>query len=158
MTKKKEHTKLNRPGRTEPIYTLSVASRLSGISVYTIQQYINKSLILPHKTSTKRNLFSEIDIERLGNIRRLIDEQGLNVAGIKALYSLIPCWILKPCNEKARERCEAYESSEFPCWEAAQKGPECKNIDCRTCKVYRVPSEFGNLKSLLKESVYINHP
>ncbi len=151
MALDQKHTTKNRSDRTEPIYTLSVASRLSGISVYTIQQYIRQGLILPYKTVTNRNLFSEIDIERLLNIRRLIDDQGLNIAGIKALYSLIPCWILKPCTDKVRKSCEAYESSVFPCWEAAEKGPECKHIDCRTCKVYRVLVEHKDIKSLLKE-------
>lgn len=37
------------PDKSEPLYTLSVISRLSGVSVYTIQQWINKGLILPYK-------------------------------------------------------------------------------------------------------------
>jgi len=137
--------------KTEPLYTLSVTSRLSGISVYTIQQWINKGLILPFKTPTRRNLFSEVDIKRLQNIRGLIDEHGLNIAGIKALYALIPCWILKPCTDKDRKVCQAYDSTSYPCWEAAEKGPECKHIDCRTCEVYRSPVEYENIKSLIKK-------
>jgi len=136
---------------TEPLYTLGVASRLSGISVYTIQQWINRGLILPFKTPSKRNLFSDVDIKRLKNIRGLIDEHGLNIAGIKALYALIPCWILKPCKEKDRAVCHAYESIHNPCWEAAEKGPECKGTDCRTCEVYRAQAEEENIKSLLKK-------
>jgi MerR family transcriptional regulator/heat shock protein HspR len=151
MKNNPESTLKTRPSETEPLYTLSVASRLSGISIYTIQQWINKSLILPFKTPTKRNLFSDIDIKRLKNIRRMIDEHGLNIAGIKALYALIPCWILKPCTDKDRNMCQAYDSSSFPCWEAEEKGPECKNIDCRTCEVYRAPAETENIKSLLKK-------
>jgi len=149
--KKTELTQESRPDSTEPLYTLSVASRLSGISIYTIQQWINKGLILPFKTPTKRNLFSDIDIKRLRNIRGMIDEHGLNIAGIKALYALIPCWILKPCADKDREICQAFESTTYPCWDATVKGPECKNIDCRTCEVYRVPAETENIKSLLKK-------
>jgi MerR family transcriptional regulator/heat shock protein HspR len=139
------------PDKSEPLYTLSVVSRLSGVSVYTIQQWINKGLILPFKTSTKRNLFSDIDVKRLRNIRALIDEHGLNLAGIKALYALIPCWIIRPCTEKDRKVCHAYDSTYYPCWEAAEKGPECKNADCRNCKVYQAPAETENIKSLLKK-------
>jgi len=154
MAQNKTHPGINRSDRKEPLYTLRVASRLTGISVYTIQQYIRKGLILPYKTATNRNLFSEIDIERLLNIRRLIDEQGLNIAGIKAMYSLIPCWILKPCDAGARKNCETFDSVAFPCWEAAEKGPECKNIDCRSCKVYRALVDSRDMKSLLKEVCY----
>ena len=137
--------------KSEPLYTLSVVSRLSGVSVYTIQQWINKGLILPFKTPTNRNLFSDIDVKRLRNIRALIDEHGLNIAGIRALYALIPCWIIKPCSEKDRKVCQAYDSTFYPCWEAAEKGPECKHTDCRTCEVYRAPAESENIKSLLKK-------
>lgn len=139
------------PDKSEPLYTLSVVSRLSGDSVYTIQQWINKGLILPFKTATNRNLFSDIDVKRLRNIRALIDEHGLNIAGIRALYALIPCWIIRPCTEKDWKVCQAYDSTFYPCWEAAEKGPECKNIDCRTCEVYHTPAETGNVKSLLKK-------
>ena len=137
--------------KSEPLYTLSVVSRLSGVSVYTIQQWINKGLILPFKTPTKRNLFSDIDVVRLRNIRAMIDEHGLNIAGIRALYALIPCWIIKPCTEKDWKVCQAYDSTLYPCWEATEKGPECKHTDCRTCEVYRAPAEAENIKSLLKK-------
>jgi MerR family transcriptional regulator/heat shock protein HspR len=151
MNNKPETTPEIRPAKSDPLYTLSVASRLSGVSVYTIQQWINKGLILPFKTPTKRNLFSDIDVQRLRNIRGMIDEHGLNIAGIKALYALIPCWILKPCTDKDQKICQAYESIAYPCWEAAEKGPECKHIDCRTCEVYSEPGESENIKSLLKK-------
>jgi len=151
MSQTQKYNLENKHYRTEPVYTLGIASRLSGISVYTIQQWISKGLILPHKTDTNRNLFSESDIKRLRNIRGLIDEHGLNIAGIKALYALIPCWIIKPCSDKDRKACDAYRASLVPCWEAAEKGPECKYIDCRTCEVYLAPTEMDNIKSLLKK-------
>jgi MerR family transcriptional regulator/heat shock protein HspR len=150
MKNNPESTLKTHPDKSEPLYTLSVASRLSGDSVYTIQQWINKGLILPFKTPTKRNLFSDIDVKRLRNIRALIDEHGLNIAGIRALYALIPCWIIRPCTEKDRKVCQAYDSTFYPCWEAAEKGPECKYADCRTCEVYHAPAETENIKSLLK--------
>ncbi|MCP4088513.1 MAG: MerR family transcriptional regulator [Gammaproteobacteria bacterium] len=137
--------------KTEPLYTLSVASRLSGVSVYTMQQWINKGLILPFKTPAKRNLFSDVDVKRLQDIRGLIDEQGLNIAGIKALYALIPCWVLKHCTVEDRKTCQAYDSTVSPCWDAAEKGPKCKQTDCRTCEVYSAPTETENIKSLLRK-------
>ena len=151
MKKDAEPSLSYHPDKSEPLYTLSVVSRLSGDSVYTIQQWINKGLILPFKTASNRNLFSDIDVKRLQNIRALINEHGLNIAGIRALYALIPCWIVKPCTEKDRKACQAYDSTFYPCWEAEEKGPECKYADCRTCKVYHTPAETENIKSLLKK-------
>lgn len=139
--------------KTDPIYTLSVAARLSGTPQHSIRQYIDKGLIIPFRTETNRHLFSEVDISRLLCVRRYLNEQGLNIAGIKALFSLVPCWALKPCSIEDRENCEAYHSSSYPCWEAANKGPICKNTDCRICNVYRISEQCHDLKSLLKKMI-----
>jgi len=136
---------------TEPIYTLSIAAKLSATPAHSIRQYIDKGLIIPFRTSSNRHLFSEVDILRLKCIRKYLDERGLNTAGIKALFSLVPCWLIKPCSIDDREQCDAYHSSAFPCWEATEKGPQCKNSDCRTCNVYRLPEQCQDVKALLKK-------
>ena len=134
----------------EPVYTLGIASKLSEISGHSIRQYIDNSLIIPHTTTSKRHLFSQVDIIRLKCIKKQLSEMGLNIAGIKALYSLIPCWSLHPCSVDTREKCEAYYSVTVPCWEASDKGKECKNEDCRYCNVYRYPENYTDIKSLIK--------
>ncbi len=135
----------------DPIFTLSVASGLSEVPCHSIRQYIDKGLIIPFRTKKQRHLFSEVDISRLKCIRRMIKDGGLNIAGIKAMYSLIPCWEIKPCSIQDRSTCEAYHQVNAPCWEASQKGPNCRNTDCRLCAVYRLPEECQDLKSLFKK-------
>ncbi len=137
----------------EPKYTLSVAARLSETAVHSIRQYIDKGLILPFKTETKRHLFSDVDILRLKCIRGMLDNQGLNIAGVKAMYSLVPCWVIRPCSVDDRKDCDAFHSSEAPCWEASEKGPACKNTDCRVCDVYRLPEKCSDMKTLLKKMI-----
>jgi len=139
------------PKNTDPIYTLGVASKLSGTPPHSIRQYIDKGLIVPYKTETNRHLFSDIDINRLIWIKEQLNVRGLNFAGIKALYSLIPCWKLKPCSAEDRANCESYTSIDTPCWEASNKGPKCKNEDCRVCEVYHMSGPELNIKSILKE-------
>lgn len=63
---------------TIPVYTLSTASSLSGIPVYSIRQYIDKGLVIPFTKETGRHLFSLVDILRLKYIHKLLDEGGLN--------------------------------------------------------------------------------
>lgn len=138
---------------TDPIFTLSVASKLSNTPQHSIRQYIDKGLIIPFKKESNRHLFSEVDIARLSCIREYLDEKGLNVAGIKALYALVPCWKLKNCPSEDRENCEAYHSSDFPCWEASEKGALCKNSDCRVCEVYKISERCHDLKSFFKEMI-----
>lgn len=135
----------------DPIYTLGIASKLSEISVHSIRQYIDNGLIIPHITNAKRHLFSQVDIKRLKCIKKQLSSMGLNFAGIKALYSLIPCWAFHPCSIETREKCESYYSVTVPCWEASNKGKECKNKDCRECDVYTFPEEYSDLKGVIRK-------
>jgi MerR family transcriptional regulator, heat shock protein HspR len=135
---------------TTPVYTLSVASNLSGIPVHSIRQYIDKGLMIPFKKESSRNLFSQVDIFRLKYIHKLLEKDGLNIAGIKTLLALIPCWAIRQCSNEERVKCEAYNSEIYPCWEASEKGTLCKNTNCRECEVYCSIENYPNLKSFLK--------
>jgi MerR family transcriptional regulator/heat shock protein HspR len=135
---------------TTPVYTLSITAGLSGIPVHSIRQYIDKGLMIPFKKESSRNLFSQVDILRLKYIQKLLEKDGLNIAGIKALLALIPCWAIRQCTNKERETCQAYISETYPCWEASEKGTPCKNTNCRECEVYRSVENYPDVKSLLK--------
>jgi len=149
MKEQEEFTEIK--DSTDPVYTLGVASKLSSTPVHSVRQYIDRGLILPYKTDTNRHLFSEVDILRLRCIRRYLDDQGLNIAGINAIFSLVPCWIIKPCSVEDRNKCDAYSSVTEPCWKAAVKGPECRNTDCRICDVYRLPEQCTDMKNFIKK-------
>jgi MerR family transcriptional regulator/heat shock protein HspR len=138
---------------TSPVYTLSTISSLSGIPVHSIRQYIDRGLIIPFKKESNRHLFSQVDILRLKFIRKLLDEDGLNIAGIRTLLSLVPCWTVRKCSNEVREECQAFHSNPSPCWEASVKGTLCKNSDCRECEVYRVVEKYPDLKSFLKSVI-----
>jgi MerR family transcriptional regulator, heat shock protein HspR len=135
---------------TAPVFTLSTTSTLSGIPVHSIRQYIDKGLIIPFKKESSRNLFSQVDILRLKYIHNLLSEDGLNIAGIRALLALIPCWAITECSMAERETCQAYHSDAYPCWEASEKGTLCKNTNCRECEVYRIVEDYPDIKSFLK--------
>jgi MerR family transcriptional regulator/heat shock protein HspR len=135
---------------TTPVYTLSTTSSLSGIPVHSIRQYIGKGLIIPFKKVSYRNLFSQVDILRLKYIHKLLNEGGLNIAGIRSLLAVIPCWVIRKCSSEEHENCKAYHSDSYPCWEASQKGTRCRNSDCRECDVYRVVENYPDVKSFLK--------
>jgi len=136
---------------SEPLYTLSIASKLSQTARHSIRQYIDIGLMIPHKTESRRHLFSDSDILRLVWIRKCVEEDGLNFAGIKAKLALIPCWIISNCSAESRKSCDAYFSSNIPCWEASEKGADCRNRDCRECVVYRSITADLEMKTLLKK-------
>jgi MerR family transcriptional regulator/heat shock protein HspR len=135
---------------TSPVYTLSTTSGLSRIPIHSIRQYIDKGLIIPFKKESNRNLFSQVDILRLKYIHKLLNEDGLNIAGIRTLLALIPCWAIRQCSDEERVTCQAYQSNAYPCWDASEKGTLCKNTNCRECEVYRIVENYPGVKSFLK--------
>ena len=132
-----------------PVYTLRIVSQLSGVPAHSIRQYIDKGLLLPFKLGSSRHLFSQGDITRLRNINLLIQEKGLNFAGIRTMMSMLPCWRLKQCGKENQAECSAAYDAFKPCWESSQKGRICRNENCRECVVYRSMDDPFELKSAL---------
>jgi len=137
--------------KTEPLLPIGIMAKKFNISVHTLRLYEAEGLILPFKTKTNRRLYSRSDLNRITCIRGLIRQQGLNLAGIKGLLALIPCWDLLPCSRKDRDHCAAYTDSAAPCWTVMRKAKRCRNADCRECKVYQSTADCNNIKSFLKE-------
>ena len=136
-----------------PVLTLGIVSQLSGIPTHSIRQYIEKGLLIPYKLENNRQIFCMNDVNRLKHIHHLIQEKGLNFAGIRALLAMMPCWEIHQCSDEDRQICDAFVSDSAPCWEAANKGRECKNIECRECEVYSCLSQTTNLKLVLKNTL-----
>ncbi len=136
---------------SQPLYTISIAAKLTNTAISTLRMYEEKGLIIPYKTKTNRRVYSDVDIERLLCIRKHLDEDGLNIAGIRSLLALVPCWKIKPCSKKSRQSCEAYTNVNKPCWEADPKGNECEDINCRDCDVYNLANQCSDIKQLYKQ-------
>ncbi len=133
----KENRKTNAEHEfAEPVYTIGVAAGRVGISDHSLRQYENEGLIIPYKTPTGRRLYSDLELEKVRCIKDMIQEQGLNFAGIRRLMALIPCWKLKKCPESDRGACLAFKSRTGPCWASKEK---CGHPlpSCRDCEVYR---------------------
>jgi MerR family transcriptional regulator/heat shock protein HspR len=134
----------------EPLYSIGVVAKKFNLSVHTLRLYESEGLILPYKTDTKRRLYSQSDINRIACVRDLIEKRGLNIAGIKSLLAMIPCWQIKSCSEEDRNNCEAFTSQSLPCWIVHDKGEECQLVECRECNVYTSLSKCNNFKEYLK--------
>ncbi len=127
-------------------YTIGEASDVLGVSIQTIRLYERKGLIIPMRKQSKHRRFSEFDIERIRCIRTMINKEKVSIAGISRLLSLIPCWAIKKCPSVEREKCEAFQQHDKPCWVVSGKTWECRSLDCRECSVYREASNCQTLK------------
>jgi len=136
--------------KNEPIYSISTAAKLLGVSIPTLRAYEKEGLIIPHKTNGNQRSYSQDDLERVECIRAAINEKKISINGIKAIYSLIPCWEVVKCSEEDRTICGAYNSDEKPCWTFAHPNTICEERDCRECDVYHKYSNCGTIKDLLK--------
>ena len=105
-----------------PVYTLGMASQLSGTPAHSIRQYIDMGLLIPFKLESKRHLFSRNDIDRLRLIRKLIRDKGLNFSGVRALMAITPRRAMRECSGEDRSSCGAYSKNFQPCWESSEKG------------------------------------
>lgn len=132
-----------------PLYTISSAAKLLDISVHTLRMYEKEGLIVPFKKASSHRLYSNSDIERLKCIRQGINEFKISIAGIKAIYSLIPCWDIVKCTEADRNNCNSFKEHSKPCWCYAHENT-CKERNCRECDVYRNHSDCGRIKNLIK--------
>jgi MerR family transcriptional regulator/heat shock protein HspR len=71
--------------RGQPVYNISVAAELVGVHPRTLRIYEETGLVVPARTEGNTRLFSNADIELLQRIRFLIQEMGLNLAGVKLI-------------------------------------------------------------------------
>ena len=67
----------------EPVYTMAVAARLTGMHPQTLRKYERAGLVSPARPSGNQRLYSEQDIERLRRIQYLVEQRGVNVAGLE---------------------------------------------------------------------------
>lgn len=135
----------------EPIYSIGTAARMLRVSVHTLRMYEREGLIIPFRTESHQRLFSDADIERLRCIRQAITTEKISIEGIKHMQSLIPCWKLLPCSEDDRRVCPAYNGFQGPCWLVHHTDTVCRDLDCRSCSVYRTFFTCSSIKEKLKE-------
>lgn len=73
----------------EPILSISIAAKLLKLHPRTLMLYEKAGVIGPHRTDTKRRMFSLDNLEKLQFIRFLIQEKGINIQGVKILLEAI---------------------------------------------------------------------
>ena len=73
--------------RSMPLFPIGTVMQLTELTARQIRYYEEHQLISPARTEGNRRLFSLNDIDRLLEIKDLID-QGVNMAGIKQLFAV----------------------------------------------------------------------
>jgi len=72
----------------EPCFIISIAARLVDMHPQTLRYYERVGLIEPSRSRGKIRLYSQRDIERLQLIHRLVNDLGVNLAGVEVIMNL----------------------------------------------------------------------
>jgi MerR family transcriptional regulator/heat shock protein HspR len=69
-------------------YTISVAADIVNVHQQTLRHYERLGLIEPQRGKGEIRYFSPEDIEKIQQIRRLVDELGVNLAGVEVILNM----------------------------------------------------------------------
>ncbi len=72
----------------EPVFVISVAARLLEMHPQTLRKYEREGLVAPSRTHGNLRLYSDQDIERLRQVKYLVEHRGLNLAGVALALEL----------------------------------------------------------------------
>jgi len=73
----------------EPRYVISVAARIVGVQTYTLRYYEKIGIIRPYRSQGNIRLYSERDVAQLRRVKTLMDDLGVNLAGIEVILRMI---------------------------------------------------------------------
>jgi len=89
--------------RNMALFPIGIVMKLTDLTARQIRYYEQHELIMPARTSGNQRLFSFNDVERLLEIKSLI-EKGVNIAGIKQ--------VLSPVNKESEDATVLNEHTE----------------------------------------------
>jgi MerR family transcriptional regulator/heat shock protein HspR len=69
----------------EDFYFISVAARMLGMHPQTLRKYERLGLVQPSRTLGSMRLYSREELDRIKVIKRLVDDGGINLAGVQRL-------------------------------------------------------------------------
>ena len=70
------------------LYFISMAARLLDMHPQTLRKYERLGLVRPTRTVGSMRVYSEDELERLRLIKHLVDEVGVNLAGVQRLLAI----------------------------------------------------------------------
>lgn len=69
------------------LYFISMAAELLGMHPQTLRKYERLGFIQPTRTVGSMRVYSQAQLTRLRLIKRLVDELGINLAGVQRLLA-----------------------------------------------------------------------
>ena len=74
---------------TEPRYVISITARMLGIQTHTLRYYERVGIIEPARSRGNIRLYSERDIALLRRAKTLMEDLGVNLAGVDVILRMV---------------------------------------------------------------------
>jgi Predicted transcriptional regulators len=75
-------------GLEQDLFFISIAARMLGMHPQTLRKYERLGLVQPTRTIGSMRLYSREELDRLKLIKRLVEDGGINLAGVQRLLSI----------------------------------------------------------------------
>jgi MerR family transcriptional regulator/heat shock protein HspR len=68
---------------------ISIAARMVGVHTYTLRYYEKVGVIEPYRSRGNIRLYSERDVAHLKRVKTLMDDMGVNLAGVEVIMRMV---------------------------------------------------------------------
>ena len=121
------------------LYTIGTVADLIDEHPETLRVWERNHLVRPDRSKYQRR-YSNNDIKRLKFIKYMLDTKGLNLAGVRQITSMYPCWYGENCRGGGKDDGDQDVNLHKPCWK--MENTYCirandKSEMCSACKVMR---------------------
>ena len=76
-------------GENEPRYVISVAAKMLNMQTHNLRYYEKIGIIEPYRSRGNIRLYSDIDISLLHHVKSMVDDMGVNLAGVEVILRMI---------------------------------------------------------------------
>jgi MerR family transcriptional regulator, heat shock protein HspR len=67
----------------DPVYAIGIVSKLLGMPEWTLRALEKEGLVRPKRLNRKIRVYSYNDLDKIQHIHYLMEEQGVNISGVK---------------------------------------------------------------------------
>ncbi|MBU1863650.1 MAG: MerR family transcriptional regulator [Candidatus Omnitrophica bacterium] len=93
----------------KPVYTIGIVAHLLEVCLATLRIWEHKGLIKPARLG-KNRYYSRCDLGKLKFIKEMVQQKRINLAGVRELMLKKPCWEIKKCKPRERNKCAVYRN------------------------------------------------
>jgi MerR family transcriptional regulator/heat shock protein HspR len=72
----------------EQYYTIKIAAELCGMHEQSLRMYERRGLVAPRRSPGNFRYYTDTDIEQIRFVKRLIDDLGVNLAGVEVILRM----------------------------------------------------------------------